>query len=130
MSFKKRRWDEDEKILDLGIVPPDGSGTPDSNGSAGKDDDDEIRCKYCGSTSWTDISVSERDAYWCGNCGAKFNVEAASKEIEDEIEHLKLQKVKDELWGTTWRKIVTVGSFFFLGLLVLRVVSFAFRAYS
>ena len=35
MSFKKRRWDEDEKMLDLGIVPPEGGGTPDSNGSSG-----------------------------------------------------------------------------------------------
>ena len=127
MSFKKRRWDEDEKMLDLGIVPPEGGGTPDSNGSSGKDDD-EIRCKYCGSTSWTDISDSERDAYWCGNCGAKFNVEAASKELEGEIEHLKLQKAKDKVWGTTWSKIVTVGSIFFLGLFILRVAVFTFRA--
>ena len=118
------RWDENERLLDKGFDPT-GDDIPNSkDNSNADDDDDETTCKYCGSSSWVDISDEDADTYWCKKCGAKFYVESQSEDLKNEIEHFKIQQLKKQLWGSTKRKIITIISFIGLGVLVLRVIGF------
>ena len=79
MNFNNKRWDEDEKLRDRGLP------LPEEDNSA--DEDDGERCRYCGSSTWVQISDSEPDAYWCVKCGAKFAVQNPSRYLEQEIYH-------------------------------------------
>jgi len=119
------RWDENERLLDEGFDPTDDDIPNDNDSSDSDDKDKEIRCKYCGSSSWVDLSDTDADTYWCSKCGAKFYVESQSEELKNEIEHFKTEQVKKQLWGSTKRKIITIISFIGLGILVLRVIGFA-----
>jgi len=118
------RWDEDENRIDKGFVP-----TNNDESSEVDEDDDVPKCKYCGSTNWADLSDSESNQYWCGNCGTKFYVESKAENLKHEIEYTKLQKTKNELWGTKKRKIITIGSLIILGFVVFRFVMMFLRSF-
>lgn len=119
------RWDENERLLDEGFDPTNNDNNPDDNNNSDSGNKDEnTACKYCGSSSWVDLSDVDIDTYWCKKCGAKFYVESQSENLKNEIEHFKTEQIKKQLWGSTKRKIITIASFFALGVIILRVIGF------
>ncbi len=115
MNFDNRRWDEDEKLRDKGVP------LPKEDNSA--DEDDDEKCRYCGSSSWIDLSDSEPDAYWCGKCGCKFAVQNPSRYLNQEINHLRIKRAKQEFWGITkWQKAQTVIFFGITGFWAFSII--------